>query len=54
MTTEAIIIHVFCLVDRQLGKMQKDKPAKLYPSKGVRIGILHALKGGTFSAFVAG
>lgn len=51
MTTEDIIIHLFCLVDTQLGKVQKDKLAKLYPSEVVTIGILYALKSGTFSAF---
>ncbi len=51
MTTEDIIIHIFCHVDKALGQVGKDPRAKLYPSEVVTIGILFALKGGYFRAF---
>src|SRR5437773_30446 len=51
MTTEEIIILIFCAVDNGLGKLAKERNAKLYPSEGVTIGILFALKGGRFRAF---
>src|SRR5947208_15559816 len=51
MTTEEIIILIFCAVDNGLGKLAKERNAKLYPSEVVTIGILFALKGGHFHAF---
>ena len=51
MTTEDIIIHIFCLVDDQMPAMKKHAQAKLYPSELVTIGVLFALKGGYFRAF---
>lgn len=51
MTTEDIIIHLFCLVDNAMGKVAKHPQAKLYPSEVVTIGLLFALKGGYFRAF---
>ena len=51
MTTEDIIIHIFCHVDNSVGPISKDPCAKLYPSEVVTIGILFALKGGHFRAF---
>ncbi len=51
MTTEDIIIHIFCLVDEQLPPLPKHSQAKLYPSELVTIGILFALKGTHFRAF---
>jgi hypothetical protein len=51
MTTEEMIIHVFCIVDDQMVGIMKHPQAKLYPSELVTIGILFALKGGTFSGF---
>lgn len=51
MTTEDIIIHIFYHVDNKLGQVWKDPCAKLYPSEVVTIGIVYALKGGTFRAF---
>ncbi|TMF52090.1 MAG: hypothetical protein E6I32_01410 [Chloroflexi bacterium] len=54
MTTQDIIIQMFCLVDDQMGNMPKHTQAKLYPSEVVTIGILFALKGGHFRAFPAG
>jgi hypothetical protein len=51
MTTEMIIIQIFCYVDDQMGDIRKHRQAKLYPSELVTIGILFALKGGHFRAF---
>ena len=51
MTTEDIIIYIFCQVDDQMPEMGKHTQAKLYPSELVTIGILFALKGGYFRAF---
>lgn len=51
MTTEDIIIHIFCAVDDALGEIKKVPQAKLYPSEVVTIGVLFALKGGCFRAF---
>jgi hypothetical protein len=51
MTTEDILIHIFCLVDDEMKDMPKHRQAKLYPSELVTIGILFALKGGYFRAF---
>lgn len=51
MTTEDIIIHIFCLVDDRMPDIKKHAQAKLYPSELVTIGILAALKGGYFRAF---
>lgn len=51
MTTEDIILHIFCSVDDAVGDVPKEKLAKLYPSEVVTIGILFALKGGHFRAF---
>jgi len=51
MTTEDMIIHIFCAVDDQMGKVPKVPQAKLYPSEVVTIGVLFALKGGHFRAF---
>ena len=51
MTTEEIIIRIFCLADDQLYGVPKVPQAKLYPSEIVTIGILFALKGIHFRAF---
>src|ERR1700690_458041 len=51
MTTELIIIGIFCIVDDQMRDIAKHEQAKLYPSELVTIGILFALKGGHFAAF---
>ena len=51
MTTEDIIISIFCEVDDTLPEIRKYPQAKLYPSELVTIGILIALKGGYFRAF---
>src|SRR6266852_8150494 len=51
MTTEDIIIQIFCIVDDEMNEMPKHSQAKLWPSEVVTIGILAALKGGHFRAF---
>ncbi len=51
MTTELIIILIFCAVDSGMGYVPKERNAKLYPSEVVTIGVLFALKGGHFRAF---
>ena len=51
MTTEEIIIHLFCYVDDHLPPIEKHSQAKLYPSELVTIGVLFAIKGGHFRAF---
>ncbi len=43
MTTEDMIIQIFCLVDDAMKNMPKHTQAKLYPSEVVTIGILFAL-----------
>ena len=50
MTTEDIIIMIFCEVDDHLPEIPKHSQAKLYPSELVTIGILFALKDGHFRA----
>ena len=45
MTTESIIIGMFCRVADRLGPLPKDPQALLYPSEIVTIGLLLALKG---------
>ena len=51
MTTEDIIIHIFCKVDDSMPDLKKHPQAKLYPSELVTVGLLFALKGGFFRAF---
>ena len=51
MPTDEIIIRLFCMVDDQLGPVNKRLDAHLCPSEIVTIGLLFALKGGHFRAF---
>lgn len=51
MTTEDIIIYIFCGVDDNLKGVKRVPQTHLYPSEIVTIGILFALKGGHFRAF---
>src|SRR5919108_4759221 len=51
MLTDEIIIRLFCMVDNQLGAVNKRSDAHLYVSEIVTIGLLFALKGGRFRAF---
>jgi hypothetical protein len=46
-----LIIAVFCLVDDQLGPVPKHPQARWWPSEVVTIGLLYALKGGSFRSF---
>jgi hypothetical protein len=54
MTSADRLMQLRCIVDDKLGGFMKHRQAKGYPSELLRIGILFALKGGTFSAFIAG
>ena len=51
MPTDEIIIRLFCMVDDELGHVNKRSDAHLYASEIVTIGLLSALKGGRFRAF---
>ncbi|MCS6859070.1 MAG: hypothetical protein NZT92_01970 [Abditibacteriales bacterium] len=51
MTTDDMILYIFCFVDDQMPKLLRHPQAKLYPSELVTMGILFALKGGSFRAF---
>ena len=51
MTTEDIIIGLFCRVDDRLGALPKDPQALLHPSEIVTLGLLFALKGKSGHAF---
>ena len=51
MPTDEIIIRLFCMVDDQLGHVNKRSDAHLYASEIVTIGLLFSLKGGRFRAF---
>ena len=51
MPTNEIIIRLFCMVDDQLGPVNKQLDAHLCPSEIVTIGLFFALKGGHFRAF---
>ncbi len=45
------IIRLFCLVDDRLGPIPKHPQAHLWPSELVTLGLLYALKGGSFRSF---
>lgn len=51
MTTIDLIIMIFCYVDDRMRDVGKHPQAKLYGSELVTIGVLYALKGGSFRAF---
>ena len=51
MPTDEIIIRLCCMVDDQLGSVNKRSDAHLYPSEIVTIGLLFSLKAGRFRAF---
>jgi hypothetical protein len=51
MTTEEIIIHLFCQIDDQMKDVPKHSQAHLYPSEVVTVGVVFALKGGRFRQF---
>jgi hypothetical protein len=50
-TTIEFITALFCQVDEQLAGLPKHPEARLWPSEGVTLGLLHALKGGGHRAF---
>ena len=51
MATEDFLIWLFCVVDDRLGCRRKHPQARLWPSELVTIGLLFALKGGSFRGF---
>jgi hypothetical protein len=51
MTTDDILLHIFYRVATTLPEIPRHPQAKLYPSELVTIGILFALKGGSFRIF---
>jgi hypothetical protein len=51
MSTEEIIIRLFCSVDDLIGPVKKRSDAHLYDSEIVTIGLLFSLKGGRYRAF---
>lgn len=51
MTTEDIIIYIFCKVDDKMPEIAKRPQTKLYPSELVTVGILFALEGGYLRTF---
>jgi hypothetical protein len=50
MATDEIIIRLFCLVDGQLGHVNKRSDAHVYTSEFVTIGLLFSRQGGRFRA----
>jgi hypothetical protein len=51
MSTEEIIIRLFCRVDDIIGPVKKRSDAHLHDSEIVTIGLLFSLKGGRYRAF---
>jgi hypothetical protein len=49
--SEDFVIWLFCLVDDRLNCRHKHPQAQLWPSELVTIGLLFALKGGSFRSF---
>ena len=45
MTTESIIIHLFCQVDDKTQDLKKHSQASLYPSEVITLALLFAIKG---------
>jgi hypothetical protein len=54
MTTDDIILHIFCRVDDSLPDIPPHSQAKLYPSELVTIGILFSSKAVTFEPSIVG
>jgi hypothetical protein len=54
MPTNENIIRLFCMVDDQLGNVNKRLDAHMCPSEIVTIGLLFALKSDTFAPLRAG
>jgi hypothetical protein len=51
MSTEEIIIRVFCMVDDRMLRVKKHPTARLHPSEIITIGLLFSLKGGKWRPF---
>ena len=51
MSTEEIIIRLFCSVDDIIGPVKKRSDAHLHDSEIVTIGLVFAQKGGRYRAF---
>jgi len=51
MSTEEIILRLFCIVDDRIGFVKKRNDAHLHDSEIVTIGLLFSLKGGRYRAF---
>ena len=51
MPTTDCVIALFCVVDERLGAVPRHPQARLWPSEAVTVGLLYALKGGSFRAF---
>lgn len=51
LTTEDILIQIFCPVDDHMQEVPRQKQATLYPRELVAIGLLFARKGGHCRAF---
>lgn len=51
MSTEEIILRLFCMVDDVIGPVKKRSDAHLHDSEIVTIGLLFSLKGGRYRAF---
>lgn len=51
MSTEEIIIHLFCMVDDRLGPVKKRSDAKLSDSEIVTIALVFSLRGGQYRRF---
>ena len=51
MSTEDILLRLFCSVDQEMADVKKRPDAHLYPSEIVTIGLMFALKGGKYRPF---
>jgi hypothetical protein len=49
--TADCVIALFCVVDERLGPLPKHPQAHRWPSEAVTLGLLYALKGGSFRSF---
>lgn len=51
MSTEDIIIRLFCMVDDRIGPVKKRSDTKLYDSEIVTIALVFSLRGGQYRRF---
>jgi hypothetical protein len=54
MTTEELIIQIFCQVDDAPGPMPKHSQSRLYPGELVTMSLLFALKGDISAPSIVG